>query len=110
MTPENLESATASTKNTTTCSTPHIPPHTITKKQHETRIINTSTMRHEDMCYSDACIYCHPDRQPYKVAEEIQKSFMRGVYSAEGEKECTEVWETPPPTSYATYAKPQQRL
>eukprot|EP00978_Attheya_sp_CCMP212_P035749 scaffold157508_cov60-Attheya_sp.AAC.1 len=50
-------------------------------------------MRHKDMCHSDDSIYCHPDRQPYREAEEIQKTLMSGEYSTEGEKECTEDWK-----------------
>eukprot|EP00978_Attheya_sp_CCMP212_P008800 scaffold20702_cov56-Attheya_sp.AAC.1 len=53
-------------------------------------------MRHENICYSNNCIYCHPDQQPYKEAEEIQKSLMK-EYSAEGKKECAEDWETNSP-------------
>eukprot|EP00978_Attheya_sp_CCMP212_P031436 scaffold118804_cov63-Attheya_sp.AAC.3 len=49
-------------------------------------------MRHEDTCHSDDCIYCHPDQQPYREAEEIQKT-LTSEYSTEGEKECTEDWK-----------------
>eukprot|EP00978_Attheya_sp_CCMP212_P006864 scaffold15992_cov63-Attheya_sp.AAC.1 len=53
-------------------------------------------MRHEDMCYSNDCIYCYLDQQQYKEAEAIQKYFMQ-EYSAEGKKECAEDWETNSP-------------
>eukprot|EP00978_Attheya_sp_CCMP212_P039860 scaffold211380_cov43-Attheya_sp.AAC.1 len=64
------------------------------QKQHESREKNdTATMRHKDMCYSDEdCIYCHPDRQPYREAEAIQKT-LTSEYSTEGVKECTKDWK-----------------
>eukprot|EP00978_Attheya_sp_CCMP212_P025142 scaffold80431_cov59-Attheya_sp.AAC.2 len=54
--------------------------------------VYNSRMRHEDMCLIDDCIYCHTDRQPYREAEEIQKSLM-SEYSTEGKKECTKDWK-----------------
>eukprot|EP00978_Attheya_sp_CCMP212_P004352 scaffold9496_cov40-Attheya_sp.AAC.4 len=53
-------------------------------------------MRHEDMCYIDDCIYCHPDQQPYREAKAIQKT-LTSEYSTEGVKECTKDWKKKSP-------------
>eukprot|EP00978_Attheya_sp_CCMP212_P013219 scaffold33185_cov69-Attheya_sp.AAC.1 len=70
-------------------------------------------MRHEDMCYSNDCIDCHPDRQPYREAEEIQKT-LTSEYSSEGVKECTKDWKKNSPNyechlCQATTETPKQK-
>jgi hypothetical protein len=74
----------------------------------------TATMRHEDMCHDNNCIYCHPNRQPYREAEEIQKT-LTSEYSTEGEKECTEDWKKNSPNyvchlCHATTETPKRKI